>query len=125
MSESDQDKPDSKWQEGSDPERFYVITGGRTGQGGRITLDLVTLIVATAPPEPTTPPEEAAVLRMCASPLSLAEISAYMKLPISVVTVLITDMLVGLKLEARSPVPKALLPDVVLLEAVMHGLQKL
>jgi hypothetical protein len=55
----------------------------------------------------------------------VAEISAYLCLPISVVTVLLADLLGDKKVVARAPVPPALLPDAALLEAVMHGLQKL
>jgi hypothetical protein len=112
------------WENG-DPERLYVITGGRSGLPEEAALDLVTLIVAQAPPEPGLQPEHAAILRMCSSPLSVAEISAYLELPVSAVTVLLADLLSARKVEARAPVPPALLPDRALLEAVMHGLERL
>jgi hypothetical protein len=70
-------------------------------------------------------PEHAAILRICGSPLSVAEISAYLRLPMSVVTVLLADLLAALRIEARSSVPQAILPERALLEAVIHGLQKL
>lgn len=108
-----------------DPGRMYVVTGGRTGTGARGALDLVTLIVTKSEPQPTTQPEAAGILRMCESPLSVAEISAYTGLPISLVTVILADLLEDKHVEARSPVPKALLPERALIEAVMHGLQKL
>lgn len=119
MSGADQD-----WDEGN-PERLYVITRGRRGLAERTDLDLVTLIVARAEPQPTMQPEHAAILRMCHSPLSVAEISAYLGLPMSATTVLLADLLADKRAEARAPVPKALLPDRALIEAVMHGLQKL
>ncbi|MCW2874411.1 DUF742 domain-containing protein [Actinacidiphila oryziradicis] len=115
---------DPGWGE-DDPERLYVITGGRSASGGDAGLDLVTLIVAQSGPRPGMQPEHAAIVRMCHSPLSVAEISAYLCLPISVVTVLLADLLGDKKVVARAPVPPALLPDAALLEAVMHGLQKL
>jgi hypothetical protein len=62
---------------------------------------------------------------MCESPLSVAEISAYTNLPISLVTVILADLLEEKHVEARAPVPKALLPERALIEAVMHGLQQL
>jgi hypothetical protein len=111
--------------EGSDPERLYVITGGRTGASQDVVIDLVTLIVARSGPLPTTQPEAAVVVRLCESPLSVAEISAYTGVPISVVKVLLMDLLAEELVEARAPVPKALLPERALIEAVMHGLQKL
>ncbi|GAA0670383.1 DUF742 domain-containing protein [Kitasatospora atroaurantiaca] len=119
MSAADQD-----WEEDS-PERLYVITRGRSGLAERTTFDLVTLIVSRSEPEPTMQPEHAAILRICGSPLSVAEISAYLRLPMSVVTVLLADLLAEERIEARASVPKAILPDRALLEAVMHGLQKL
>ncbi|WP_329316584.1 DUF742 domain-containing protein [Streptomyces sp. NBC_01262] len=123
MSEADQD-PESE-DNGLDPGRMYVVTGGRTGTGARAALDLVTLIVTKSEPQPTTQPEAAGILRMCESPLSVAEISAYTSLPISLVTVILADLLEDKHVEARAPVPKALLPERALIEAVMHGLQQL
>jgi hypothetical protein len=107
-----------------DPERLYVITGA-SQEGDRAEVDLVTLIVTRADPSPTAQPEQAAVLRLCQSPLSVAEISAYLNLPFSVVTVLLSELLTAELVQARSPIVRSALPDRSLLEAVMHGLQKL
>ncbi|MFF2350993.1 DUF742 domain-containing protein [Kitasatospora sp. NPDC058115] len=107
------------------PERFYVITRGQSLPAGGAALDLVTLIVSRAEPSPSMPPEHAAILRLCGSPLSVAEISAYLRLPVSAVSLLLADLLAGERVEARASVPAALLPDRALLEAVMHGLQRL
>ncbi|MDH6578845.1 DUF742 domain-containing protein [Kitasatospora sp. MAP5-34] len=115
---------DHEWDEGN-PERLYVITRGRSGLAERTVLDLVTLIVSRSKPQPTMQPEHAAILRLCHSPLSVAEISAYLRLPMSVTTVLLADLLADKRVEARAPVPLAQLPDRALIEAVMHGLQKL
>ncbi|GAA2149130.1 DUF742 domain-containing protein [Kitasatospora kazusensis] len=112
------------WDEGS-PERLYVITRGRSGTAGQSTFDLVTLIVSRSEPTPTMQPEHAAILRICGSPLSVAEISAYLRLPVSVVTVLLADLRAEGRIEARACVPPAILPDRALLEAVIRGLQKL
>ncbi|MFI2434121.1 DUF742 domain-containing protein [Streptomyces sp. NPDC018693] len=108
--------------ERKNPERLFVISG----EGERVPVDLVTLIVArTELPSSSTTPEQAAVLRLCASPLSVAEVSAYLRLPFSVVTVLLTDMLAAGLVQARAPIVRQQLPDRSLLEAVMHGLQRL
>ncbi|WP_051941395.1 DUF742 domain-containing protein [Phaeacidiphilus oryzae] len=104
---------------------MYVITGGRSGSRGQAPLDLVTLIVARAVPEPRMQPEHVAILRMCQYPLSVAELSAYLQLPATALTVLLTDLLSDGRVESRAPVPTASLPDPDLLEAVIHGLQKL
>ncbi|ORT61744.1 DUF742 domain-containing protein [Streptomyces sp. CB03238] len=112
------------WEDHS-PERLYVITGGRSGSLGSAPLDLVTLIVARSGPRPGMQPEHAAIMRMCQAPLSVAEISAYLSLPVSVVTVLVGDLLTDGHLLARAPVAPAELPDLALIEAVIDGLQKL
>jgi Protein of unknown function (DUF742) len=116
--------PRDEWDEGS-PERLYIITGGRSRSPGQDRLDLVTLVVSRTAAEPHMQPEHAAILRMCRRPLSVAEISAYLNLPVSVVTVLLADLLADGRVEARAPIPAASLPDPELLEAVMHGLQNL
>ncbi|MFF3332031.1 DUF742 domain-containing protein [Streptomyces sp. NPDC002888] len=108
--------------EGKQPERLYVITGP---DGERAPMDLVTLMVAHADPPSSVTPEQAAVLRLCANPLSVAEVSAYLKLPFSVVTVLLTEMLATELVYARAPIVRQKIPDRSLLEAVMHGLQRL
>ncbi len=107
------------------PDRLYILTGGETRTEAKTHLDLVTLVVSRAEPDPGLQPEHAAVVRMCDFPLSVAEISAYLELPVSTLTPLLTELLSRGKVEARPPVPAAALPDVQLLEAVMHGLQKL
>jgi hypothetical protein len=81
--------------------------------------------VARTEPTPSTAPEQAAVLRLCVAPLSVAELSAYLSLPFSVVTVLLTEMLAAELVTARAPIARQALPDRSILEAVMHGLQKL
>ncbi|MGW2826606.1 DUF742 domain-containing protein [Streptomyces sp. NPDC001443] len=108
--------------ERKNPERLYVITGP---DGERAPLDLVSLVVARGEPPTSATPEQAAVLRLCADPLSVAELSAYLGLPFSVVTVLVTEMLAVELVQVRAPIVRRPLPDRSLLEAVMHGLQSL
>ncbi|NLU69357.1 DUF742 domain-containing protein [Streptomyces sp. HNM0574] len=122
--EKDLEEQQENWEEGG-PERLYVVTSGRSQPTERATLDLVTLIVTRGRPSSGTQPEHAAIIRMCNYPLSVAEISAYLHLPASTVTVLLADLLDGGHVEARAPIPTSSLPDVELLEAVMHGLQNL
>ena len=107
------------------PERLYIITGGRGAAGRRADLDLVTLVVARTAVRPELQPEHTAILRMCAHPLSMAEISAYLKLPFSVVTVLVSDLIADQHVEVRTAVRSSGGLDPELLKAVMHGLQRL
>ncbi|MGV9250304.1 DUF742 domain-containing protein [Streptomyces sp. NPDC003697] len=125
-SPSRQDPPPEPAGQGEEknPERLYVVAGG-TGDGARAALDLVTLVVARADPPPSASPEQTAVLRLCASPLSVAELSAYLNLPFSAMTVLITELLTAELVQARAPIVRQAVPDRSLLEAVMHGLQRL
>ncbi|MET9960431.1 DUF742 domain-containing protein [Streptomyces sp. NPDC006326] len=116
--------PGRDWEDGT-PERLYVITGGRSGPLLPATLDLVTLIIAKSGPRPGMQPEHAAIMTLCQSPLSVAEISAYLGLPVSVVTVLLGDLLTAGHVLSRPPVAPAQLPDLALIEAVIDGLRKL
>ncbi|MCF2128969.1 DUF742 domain-containing protein [Strepomyces sp. STD 3.1] len=115
--------PPGKEGEIRNPERLFVIGG--EGNGERADIDLVTLIVARADPPVSATPEQAALLRLCAAPLSVAELSAYLSLPFSVVTVLLTDLLAAELVQARASIVRQKVADRNLLEAVMHGLQKL
>ncbi|MEU8586268.1 DUF742 domain-containing protein [Streptomyces sp. NPDC048664] len=116
--------PERKSRQRRNPERLYILTGAADGDA-RAPIDLVTLIVARAEAPPTASPEQSALLRLCRTPLSAAEISAYLSLPFSVVTALLTDLLAAELVQARAPIVRKALPDRSLLEAVMHGLQKL
>ncbi|WP_037859636.1 DUF742 domain-containing protein [Streptomyces sp. NRRL S-340] len=114
----------AKQGEEKNPERLYVVAGAGE-DGARAALDLVTLVVARAEPPPSATPEQAALLRLCAAPLSVAELSAYLNLPFSAMTVLITELLTAELVQARAPIVRQAVPDRSLLEAVMHGLQRL
>jgi hypothetical protein len=112
------------WEQGG-PERLYVLTGGRGASGRRADIDLVTLVVARAAGRPEMQPEHASILRMCYWPLSMAEISAYLKLPFSVVAILVSDLLRDSLVEVRASVRMEGIGDPELLKAVMNGLQRL
>ncbi|MHC3472039.1 DUF742 domain-containing protein [Streptomyces sp. 7R007] len=106
-----------------EPERLYVVTGPDGVE--RADLDLVTLIVAHADPPTSATPEQAAIVRLCSAPLSVAELSAYLSLPYSVVTALLAELLTAEVVQARAPIVRQSVADRSLLEAVMHGLQRL
>ncbi|AOR35314.1 hypothetical protein BFF78_33390 [Streptomyces fodineus] len=109
--------------EPKNPERLYAVAGSE--DGARAELDLVTLIVARDALQTAAVPEQAAVLRLCTNPLSVAELSAYLNLPFSAMTVLITELITAELVQVRAPVVRRAVPDRSLLEAVMHGLQRL
>ncbi|GAA2709848.1 MULTISPECIES: DUF742 domain-containing protein [Streptomyces] len=122
-------EPENPRQPGAEPpgnpDRLYILGGEGEAKSPAPHLDLVTLVVSRSEPDPGLQPEHAAVVRMCDYPLSVAEISAYLELPVSTLTPVLTELLSRGRVEARPPIPAAALPDVSLLEAVMHGLQKL
>ena len=124
MTPSPIDDDAGSWEQGG-PERLYVITGGRAAAAHHAELDLVTLVVARAAARPEMQPEQASILRMCHYPLSMAEISAYLRLPFSVVAILVSDLLADSFVEVRATVRTVGIPDPELLEAVMYGLQRL
>ncbi|MEW1830844.1 DUF742 domain-containing protein [Streptomyces sp. NPDC088196] len=110
-------------------ERYYVLTGGRSGPGGSASsLDVATLVVARAAPVPGMQPEHEEILRRCRRPLSVAELCAHLGLPFNILAVLLADLLEADRVEARDPIPAhgtGSGPDLALLEEVLSGLQRL
>jgi hypothetical protein len=110
-------------------ERYYVLTGGRSGPGGSAsTLDVATLIVSRAAAVPGMQHEHEEILRRCRDPLSVAELGAHLGLPFNILAVLLADLLDAGRVEARDPIPASGVgsgPDLALLEEVLSGLQRL
>ncbi|MFJ9373494.1 DUF742 domain-containing protein [Streptomyces sp. NPDC101455] len=110
-------------------ERYYVLTGGRSGPGGSASsLDVATLIVSRATPVPGMQHEHEEILRRCREPLSVAELGAHLGLPFNILAVLLADLLEADRVEARDPIPAhgaGRGPDLALLEEVLSGLQRL
>jgi len=107
------------------PLRPYVITRGRA-RATRNTVGVETLLIAPDPTRElpvTATREERALVRMCARLLSLAEASAHLDLPVSVVSVLASDLIDAGYLSARSGSGRPAAPDSQLLQEVLHGLR--
>jgi hypothetical protein len=76
-------------------------------------------------PLPVTPtPQQRALLEMCGGMLSLAEAAAYLRLPVSIVVVIASDLVDSGHLQVRSA-PRHSPPSAELLEKVLDGLRKL
>ena len=118
-------EPDQGLEEEGTPDRLYAVTGGRTQASRDAGLDLVSLIVSRQEPRPGIPPEHADILRLCANPTSIAEISSYLSLPFGAVTVLLADMVEREQVEVRAPLPAAHRRNTTLIKEVMDGLGKL
>lgn len=104
--------------------RPYTITGGRTPADGE-RLDLSTQIrTLWAEQEPAgLTPEHRAILQMCREPMSVAEVAAYVKVPLGVVRVLSGDLMERGLVITRSPSHQpAQAPDLETLQAVLDAL---
>lgn len=106
--------------------RPYTVTGGRT----RPRYDLaIEALVSSAPYPPrdvtTLTPEYRAIIDLCRSWRSVAEISALLRLPLGVARVLIADMAHEGLLRLHQARPADAQPDLRLLERVLSGLRNL
>lgn len=86
------------------PGRLYTLTGGRAGSDA---FDLVTLIVSQSEPEPGMQSEHARILAFCARPTAVVEVAAELRLPVSVVKVLLGDLLAMNRIAVRQPAAPA------------------
>ncbi|MGR8007900.1 DUF742 domain-containing protein [Streptomyces hypolithicus] len=110
-----------------DPDRLYTVTGGRSRADGS-SFDLVTLIVSECEPSPGMQSEHVRILELCRHPAAVVEIAAELKLPVTVVRILLDDLLATGRITARHPRAarsRAALPDSALLTEVLHGLRNL
>ncbi|TNY34951.1 DUF742 domain-containing protein [Thermomonospora catenispora] len=106
--------------------RPYTVTGGRT----RPRYDLAIEALVSAAPYPprdvtTLTPEYRAIMDLCRSWRSVAEVSALLRLPLGVARVIIADMAHEGLLRLHQSRPADAQPDVRLLERVLSGLRKL
>jgi hypothetical protein len=107
--------------------RPYAITGGRTR--GTQDLPFETVIRTTADGRQALPRlvlERRRIVEMCVEPLSIAEISAHLCVPIGVARVIVGDMSAErLVATSQAAQPATDRPDIQLLEKVLDGLQAL
>jgi uncharacterized protein DUF742 len=106
--------------------RPYTVTGGRT----RPRYDLAIEALVSAAPYPprdvsTLTPEYRAIIDICRSWRSVAEVSALLRLPLGVARVLIADMAHEGLLRLHQSRPADAQPDLRLLERVLSGLRNL
>jgi len=107
--------------------RSYVLTGGRTRSGADLPLETmvrVTTLGSTASPRLAL--ERKKIVNLATEPLSIAELSAHLSIPLGVARVLVGDMVEEGLLDSHKPaVAAGDRPDVALLERVLDGLQAL
>lgn len=105
--------------------RPYSWTGGRTAS--RVDLAVETLVSATGrAPDPPAGPEHRTILRLCATPHSVAELAALLSMPLGVARVLLGDLAAAGSVAIHRTVGTAdAAPDVALMQRVLNGLQRL
>jgi hypothetical protein len=106
--------------------RPYALTRGRT-RATSYELDLITLVVARHPSgnRRNLAPEYLRVLAACEHPLSVAEVSANVDLPLGVVKVLISDLIERNYIVFRSSWEPAEGPSLETMQKVLDGIRKL
>lgn len=108
--------------------RSYAVTRGRTNQP-RHNLDVITLIMVsdTRSPLQRVEPEYADLLQLCRVPVSVAEVSARLNLPLAVTKILIDDLIDDGHLIFRTPIPSdgTQTRDINVLRTVLNGIRNL
>lgn len=125
---TDRDSTEDVWQDhaAGPVVRPYAMTGGRT-EPARGNFDLISLVVSTRRTSGKVGlgPEHRTIIKLCQSPLSVAEISAYLDLPLGVVRVMLGDLLDKGLILAREPQTATQPPPEHVFEAVINGLRSL
>lgn len=107
--------------------RPYVMTYGRTAPAkGR--FDLISLVVSIRPApvaEQGLGPEHLAIVRLCRTPYSVAEIAAHLDLPVGTVRVLLGDLLARGYVRVQAPQTESSMHDDKMYEAIINGLRAL
>ncbi|MEV0596333.1 DUF742 domain-containing protein [Nonomuraea cavernae] len=109
-----------------DPDRLYTVTGGRT-RANETAFDSVSLVVSECRPTPGMQSEHVKILQMTRRPTAVVEISAELRLPVSVVKILLRDLLDTGRITVRHPsvATQAGRPDPELLKQVLSALHDL
>jgi hypothetical protein len=102
---------------------LYVLVNGRTTPRNA-ALDLATQVVALPADTTALEPEYREILRQCEDWMSIAEISAYLRRPLTVVKVLV-DILLEQRYVALGSAAQRTVYDRALLESLLGGLQQL
>jgi hypothetical protein len=105
--------------------RPYFWTGGRTASP--VNLAVETLVSATGrPADPVAPAEHRTILGLCATPHSVAELAALLKMPLGVARVVLGDLAAAGSVAVHRTVGSAdAASDVALMQRVLAGLHRL
>jgi hypothetical protein len=103
--------------------RPYTVNAGRTRP--TVELDLLSLVITTGRATPDMDSEHIKVLELCHTPISVAEVAAYIRLPVVVAKVLLADLVDRGAMVTQAPRPSSVATDRVLLEKLLDGLQRI
>jgi len=106
--------------------RPYAVTGGRSEP--RYHLAMETLVSTMSIPDDEMAlltPEQEAIMTLCRSIRSVAEISALLRFPLGVARVLVADMSDEGLVRLHQPRLSEGQPDLNMLERVLSGLRRL
>jgi hypothetical protein len=103
--------------------RPYTVSAGRTRP--TVELDLLSLVIATGQAPQTLDMEHVKALGLCHAPISVAEVSAHMRLPVIVTKVLLADLVDCDAMTMRAPRPASGSTYRDLLEKLLDGLQRI
>jgi hypothetical protein len=107
--------------------RPYAVTRGRTRSPGQ-PLDLLAVVLGMAPPTADRmwlEPEHLRLLTRCRRPITVADLTSDMDLPLGVVRVLLGDLLDKGLARVNSPAPSEFARDEAVLRMVLDELNSL
>jgi hypothetical protein len=104
--------------------RPYAITRGRT-RHERAEFDIISLVTVVHTPTSLDlgiGPEHSAILRLCDQPQSVAEIAAYLELPLGTIRVMLGDLLERGLVQIQEP---DAFTDTRIIEAAINAIRAL
>jgi Protein of unknown function (DUF742) len=121
------ERDDEWWDDAAGPVvRPFVVTGGRT-HSARLRFDIATQVAAAGAHSDRMglEPEHIAILELCKRPQSIAELAAYVNVPLMVIKVLVGDLVErgDVMIDAQTPIAEA--PGLDVLQAVLDGIRAL
>lgn len=102
---------------------LYILVNGQTSPRNT-SLDLATQVIALPVDVTRLEPEYEEIVNRCTSWMSIAELSAYLRLPLAIMKVMVDVLLEQGYLATGSPAQQKIV-DLLLLETVLAGLERL
>jgi hypothetical protein len=101
---------------------FYILVNGRTSPRAH-DLDLATQVFALLLDTSRLEPEYVQIVKVCSVWMSIAEIGAYLRMPLTITKVMVDVLLEQGYLGIGAPAQEGI-ADIELMEAILAGLQR-